>query len=95
MLLSLSLLKFAVLSAVWFVPVQDGSETQARVPKPAAEQQEEEIFSGPQTGESLPELNMNGVYDELAGQSIQVTKRIGNKPALLIFVHERSRPRLQ
>ncbi|MBL8817775.1 MAG: hypothetical protein JNL58_17245 [Planctomyces sp.] len=54
--------------------------------------QEDELFSGPQQGEPLPALTMNGVYDESAGKPIDVSNKIGEGPGLIIFVHERTRP---
>jgi hypothetical protein len=63
----------------------------SQIPESTASQDEEQ-FSGPQQGEPLPALTMNGVYDELAGKPIDVSKEIGDGPGLIIFVHERTRP---
>lgn len=53
---------------------------------------DEQVFSGPQAQEPMPELTMTGVFDDLAGKPVNVTEQIGDGPSLVIFVHERTRP---
>ena len=53
---------------------------------------EEPVFSGPQPKETVPELSMTGVFDDVAGKSINVSEKIGDGPGLVIFIHERTRP---
>lgn len=53
---------------------------------------DEPIFSGPQSGEKLPALPCTGVFDAMAGKEIDPVKEAGEKPLLLIFVHEANRP---
>jgi hypothetical protein len=52
------------------------------------------VFSGPQVGEKLPEFEFRGVYDDQAGQSLDVVSRAAGKPVVLVFVHETTRPGL-
>jgi hypothetical protein len=53
---------------------------------------EDEIFSGPQAGEKLAAFSVQGVFDEAAGKKLEPLKEAGDKPVLLIFVHETTRP---
>jgi hypothetical protein len=62
-----------------------GQETR----EPAAAEQ---IFSGPQPGESLPKLTVKGVYGDQAGKTWDLLEAKKDDPKLLIFVHERTRP---
>ncbi len=52
----------------------------------------EVVFSGPQPGEVLPGFSMNRVNSENSAESVDVVKMAGQKPLLLIFFHERTRP---
>jgi hypothetical protein len=52
----------------------------------------EEIFSGPQVGEKLVDFEVQGVLGDLAGKKFNPVKDAGEKPLLLIFVHEVTRP---
>src|SRR5690606_19357684 len=45
------------------------------------------VFSGPQPGEPLGAFQARGVYDDLAGENIDIVERAGNAPLLLVFVH--------
>jgi hypothetical protein len=51
-----------------------------------------EIFSGPQAGETLPALQVKGVYGEQAGKTWDLLEANKDQPKLLIFVHKRTRP---
>jgi hypothetical protein len=53
---------------------------------------EDEIFSGPQPGEKLPGFTVKGVFGEHAGQEFDPVQLADGKPALIIFVHARTRP---
>ena len=50
------------------------------------------VFSGPQKGEKLSALPLRGVYDEDAGKDLDFVKAAGEKPMVLVFVHELTRP---
>jgi hypothetical protein len=52
----------------------------------------EQVFSGPQAGESLPQLNVKGVYGEQAGKTWNLLETNPDGPKLLIFAHNRTRP---
>lgn len=49
--------------------------------------EEPAVFSGPQPGEPLGAFQARGVYDDLAGENIDIVERAGNAPLLLVFVH--------
>lgn len=49
------------------------------------------VFSGPQVGERLPPLKVRGVFDQEAGQEIDFVANAGDKPLVLIFVHDLNR----
>ncbi|QDU37676.1 hypothetical protein Mal4_19920 [Maioricimonas rarisocia] len=49
---------------------------------------DEPVFSGPQPGEQMPGFTIAGVYDELDGKQIDPVERAGEKPLLLVFVHD-------
>jgi uncharacterized protein (UPF0147 family) len=53
---------------------------------------QEPVFSGPQPGEKLAEFEVRGVLKDRANQSLNFVKDAGDKPIVLIFVHEISRP---
>ena len=50
------------------------------------------VFSGPQVGEPLPPLAVRGVFDERQGETFDPLAEAGSRPALIIFVHELTRP---
>lgn len=50
------------------------------------------VYSGPQPGEKLAELKTVGVYDDAAGEPLDFVTTAGEKPLLLIFVHQVTRP---
>lgn len=52
----------------------------------------EEVFSGPQVGEKLVGFEVQGVLGDLAGKKFDPVKDAGEKPLLLLFVHEATRP---
>lgn len=49
-------------------------------------------FSGPQKGEALPECQIKVVFGPDAGKTVKFKEPLGDKAALLIFVHEVTRP---
>jgi hypothetical protein len=55
---------------------------------------EDAVFSGPQPGETLPAFEFRGVYDDQAGEPLDVVTTADEKPVVLIFVHETTRPGL-
>jgi len=59
---------------------------------PTLAQADEPIFSGPQIGEPLPALKLQGVFDEEGGKEIEPTKQAGDSPQLIVFFHQRTRP---
>lgn len=50
------------------------------------------VFSGPQVGEKLPPFKARGVFDAEAGKEIDFVGRAGERPLVLVFVHEANRP---
>ena len=50
------------------------------------------VFSGPQPGEKLADLQVRGLFGELAGKEVNLLKEAGTRPTLFIFVHELTRP---
>ena len=58
----------------------------------AAVAADEQIFSGPQVGESIPTLKAKGVFGELADNEFNLIERGDSDPVALIFVHARTRP---
>ena len=54
--------------------------------------QDEQIFSGPQPGEKLTPFTITGATGDDAGKELNVVNQAGDKPLVIIFVHERTRP---
>lgn len=52
---------------------------------------DEPIFSGPQVGEKLPAFKVRGVFDEEAGKELDFVSQAGEKPIVLVFVHDVNR----
>lgn len=52
------------------------------------------VFSGPQAGEALPALPLQGVYDEMAGVEFDPVTDAKGKPIMLVIVHKITRPGL-
>lgn len=50
------------------------------------------IFSGPQPGEKLAALPVKGLVGEWSGKALDAREYIGNKPALVLFLHSLTRP---
>lgn len=59
----------------------------ARGDEPAAE-----VFSGPQVDEPLPAFKVKGVLGPGAGEELDLVARAAEKPLVLLFVHEVTRP---
>jgi hypothetical protein len=53
---------------------------------------DEEVFSGPQTGEKLVPFKALGVYGDLEGKEVDFVAQADGKPLLLVFMHELTRP---
>jgi hypothetical protein len=51
----------------------------------------DEVFSGPQVDEKLPAFKVRGVLDDNAGKEIDFVTQAGDKPIVLIFVHDVNR----
>lgn len=49
------------------------------------------IFSGPQVDEKLPAFKVRGVFDDDAGKELDFVTAAGDKPIVLIFVHDLNR----
>ena len=49
------------------------------------------VFSGPQVDEKLPAFKVRGVFDEAAGKEFDFVTQAGDKPLVLIFVHDVNR----
>jgi len=61
-------------------------------PKEAAkEEKKEELFSGPQVGEKLPEFKVRGVLAS-EGKELDFVSKAAGKPIVLVFVHDVNRP---
>ena len=55
-------------------------------------QAQEEVFSGPQVGEKLPEFTAKYLRGKKAGEEFKVLKSAGDKPLFVIFWHGLDRP---
>lgn len=53
---------------------------------------DEQIFSGPQPGESLPPLVIQGAGGSQTEKEFDVMEKAGDKPVVIVFVHQRTRP---
>jgi hypothetical protein len=85
----------AALVLLWVLALGGSAGAQDRAGAPgAAPEKAPKVFSGPQKGEKLSALKVVGVYDELAGKEIDFVGEVGDKPALIIFVHKLTRPSL-
>jgi hypothetical protein len=49
------------------------------------------VFSGPQVDEKLPAFKVRGVFDDDAGKELDFVTAAGDKPIVLIFVHDMNR----
>lgn len=49
------------------------------------------VFSGPQVDEKVPAFKVRGVFDEAAGKELDFVTQAGDKPLVLIFVHDVNR----
>lgn len=54
--------------------------------------QSEELLSGPQPGESIPALVVNEFKSDGSGMEKDLTELAGERPFVVIFFHERTRP---
>lgn len=74
-------------------PVRPTREAPAREPAAApATEAAEPVFSGPQVGEVIAPLEVQLLVGESAGKKQQLAADAGEKPLLIIFVHEVNRP---
>jgi hypothetical protein len=49
------------------------------------------VFSGPQVDEKVPAFKVRGVFDDSAGKELDFVTAAGDKPLVLIFVHDVNR----
>jgi hypothetical protein len=54
-----------------------------------------DVPSGPQVGDSLKDFKVHAFSGNDAGKDVDVLKKLGNQPILLIFVHKITRPALR
>jgi hypothetical protein len=54
-------------------------------------QGQDEVYSGPQVGEKLLPFTVQGVFDQDAGKDLDFVSQAGEKPVVLIFVHDVNR----
>lgn len=57
-----------------------------------ADDTREPVFSGPQVDEKLPPLKAIGAYGEQAGKELAIVGDASERPTVLVFFHERTRP---
>ncbi|MEZ6111227.1 MAG: hypothetical protein R3C99_09460 [Pirellulaceae bacterium] len=57
-----------------------------------ADDANEPVFSGPQVDEKLPPLKAIGVYGEQAGKELTIVGEAAERPMVIVFFHERTRP---
>jgi hypothetical protein len=57
-----------------------------------AQDKVQQIFSGPQPGESMEAFDVQYAFGDAAGMTMQPLKEAGDKPTLLIFNHKLTRP---
>jgi len=57
-----------------------------------AQDEAQQVFSGPQPGESMEAFDVQYAFGDTAGVTMQPLKKAGDKPTLLIFVHKLTRP---
>ena len=50
------------------------------------------IFSGPQSGEVIPALTVELLSGENRGTTLDLTSHIDDRPSVLIFIHQLTRP---
>jgi hypothetical protein len=58
----------------------------------APAQQDEKVFSGPQPGEKLTPFKVLGVFGPQAGKEFELAPPAKDGPAVIVFVHEMTRP---
>ena len=59
-----------------------------------AQDEIQQVFSGPQPGESMEAFDVQYAFGVTAGSMMEPLKEAGDKPTLLIFVHQFTRPSL-
>ncbi|MBT5124161.1 MAG: hypothetical protein HOM32_06155 [Planctomycetaceae bacterium] len=57
-----------------------------------AQDEVQQVFSGPQPGESMEAFDVQYAFGDTAGMTMQPLKEAGDKPTLLIFNHKLTRP---
>lgn len=57
-----------------------------------AQDEVQQVFSGPQPGESMEAFAVQYAFGVTAGSTMEPLKEAGDKPTLLIFVHQFTRP---
>jgi len=77
--------------SAWVVPHAGAQETSGRQEQQEQKEQADEIFSGPQTGEAMPELAALQLMEE-STEPVSIVPGAAEKLQMMIFVHERTRP---
>lgn len=67
------------------------AEPPAPTPSQASSKDKPQEFSGPQVGEKILPFQVQGVFDQAAGQVIDFVAQANGKPLVLIFVHDVNR----
>jgi hypothetical protein len=57
-----------------------------------AQDEVQQVFSGPQPGESMEAFDVQYAFGVTAGSTMEPLKEAGDKPTLLLFVHQFTRP---
>ena len=57
-----------------------------------AQETPETVFSGPQTGEAVPPLTVEILTGDQAGETVDLRKRFEDKPSVIFFIHQLTRP---
>ena len=56
---------------------------------------QDKLFSGPQPGEKLAGFKVRGFFAPLAGQDVDFVQQAGDKPIVLVFIHDPNRQSLR
>ncbi len=65
---------------------------QREIPAPSNEANTEQVYSGPQVGETLSPFTVRGVFDDDAGRELDFVTEAAGRPIVLVFVHDVNRP---
>lgn len=56
---------------------------------------QDKLFSGPQPGEKLAGFKVRGFFAPIAGQEVDFVQQAGDKPIVLVFIHDANRQSLR